>query len=47
MQVQNGYVDIIEQLSMVFDRVAAAEENDDFLAEVLLEKREQQQEALV
>ncbi|TKW56812.1 hypothetical protein CTA1_6381 [Colletotrichum tanaceti] len=47
VQVQHRQVDVVEQLGVVLDRVATAEEDNDLLLEVALEEREEQQEALV
>ncbi len=47
VQVQHGQVDVVEQLGVVLDAVAAREEDDDLLLEVALEERKQQQKTLV
>ena len=47
VQVQHRQVDVVEQLGVVLDAVAAGEEDDDLLPEVALEEGEQKQEALV
>jgi hypothetical protein len=52
MKVQHRNIDVIQQLRMVFDRVAAGEEYDDFLlrlliAHVLFQERKEQKESSV
>ena len=47
MDVQDRNVDVVEQLSVVLDRVAGRQEHHHFLLEVLLQKGEQQQEPLL
>jgi len=48
VQVQAWDVDVIEQLTVIFDRIARRKEHDDFsLLQILFEKREEQQEAHV
>lgn len=44
MQVENGYVNVVEKLAVVVDALATTEEDDDLLSLVLLEEREQEQE---
>lgn len=46
-RTQNRQVDIIEQLGMVLDRVAAAEKHNNLLLEVPFEEGEEEQEPLV
>ena len=45
MYVHYRYVDIVEQFGVEFDRVARGKEYHYFLAEVLLEEREEQKES--
>ena len=40
VKVENRDVNIVQQLSVVFNRIAAREEYDNFLFEVLFEERE-------
>ena len=40
MKVQDGYVDVIEQLSVVLDRIATRKKDDNLLLHVLLEEGE-------
>jgi hypothetical protein len=47
MQVEDGHVDVVEQLAVVVDRLARREEDDDLLALVLLEEGEEEEEAPV
>jgi hypothetical protein len=47
MQVKDGDIDIVEQLRIILDSIAAGKENNDLLLEVLLQEGEQQQEANV
>lgn len=47
MQTSHWQVYIVEQIMVVLDRHARAEENDDLLLSVLLQKREQQHESLL
>ena len=47
VKVQDRNVDVIQQLGVVFDRVAAREENDDLLLHVLFEEGEEEEEAAV
>ena len=47
MNVQDGNVNVVEQLRVVLDAVAAAEEDHDFLFQVLLQEREEQEKAAV
>ena len=47
VEFEDGEVDVVEQLGVEFDAVAAAEEDDDFLLLVLLEEAEEQPEARV
>ena len=43
VQVVDGDVDVVEQLSVVLDAVTRGEENDDFFAQVLLQEGEEQE----
>ena len=45
MYVQYRYVNVVEQFRVELDRVARGKEHHDFLAEILLEEREQQKES--
>ena len=46
VQVQARNIDVIQEFTVIFDRVTRREKYDDFsLLQVLLEKREEQQEA--
>lgn len=47
VQLQNGEINVVQQLGVVLNAVTAGEENNDLLLQVALEEREQQQEALV
>ena len=47
MKVQNGHVDIVQELGMVFYRVTTRKEYNNFLLEVFLEESEKQQESSV
>ena len=47
VEVENGHVDVVQQLAVVLDTLAAREEDDDLLFEVLAEEREQEEESLV
>ena len=47
VQGQHGQVNVVQQLRVIFDRVAAGKENDELLLEVLLQEGKQEQEALV
>lgn len=47
MEVQNGNVDVVEQLSVVLHRVATGEEDDDLLLHVFLEEGVQEPEACI
>lgn len=47
MNVQHGNVNVVEQLRVVLDAVAAAEKHHDLLLQVLLEKGEEKEEAAV
>lgn len=40
MKIQDRYIDIIEKLGMIFDRITTGEENDNFLLHVLLQEGE-------
>jgi hypothetical protein len=44
VKVEDGYVDVVQELGVELDRVARREEDDDLLLQVLLQEREQQQE---
>ena len=43
MKVEHRNVDIIQQLGMIFDRVAAGEEDNDLLLSVFTQEGEQQE----
>lgn len=43
MQIEHGNVNIIQQLSVVFHRLAAGEEHNNFLLDIFLQEREQKQ----
>lgn len=47
MNVQDGNVNVVEQLRVVLDAVAAAEKHHDLLLQVLLEKGEKKEKAAV
>lgn len=47
MEFQNRQVDVVEELGMVLDTVAAGEENNNLLLQVTLEERKQQQKPLI
>ena len=47
VQVEHGEVDVVEELGVIGDAVAATKEHDDLFIAVALEEGEQQQEALV
>ena len=47
VEIQYRDINVVEQLRVVFDRVAAGEEDDDLLLGVPFQKRKQQQEPLV
>jgi len=47
VKLQNGQINIVQKLGVVFHAVAAGEENNDLLLQVALEERKEQQEALV
>lgn len=47
MQVKHGDIDVIEQLSVVFHRVAAGEENDNLLLAVFAEEGEEEEKPSV
>jgi hypothetical protein len=47
VQVQNGNIDIVQQLCVVLYRIATAEKDDDLFLEVALEKAKQEEEPLV
>jgi hypothetical protein len=42
VQLQHGKVNVVEELCMVLDAVAAGEEDNDLLLEIALEEREQE-----
>lgn len=44
VEIQYWNVDVVEQLGVILDRVAAREEDDDLFLQVLLEESEQQHE---
>ncbi|KAG5461665.1 MAG: hypothetical protein BJ554DRAFT_6101 [Olpidium bornovanus] len=46
VEVQDWYIDVVQQLRVVLDRIAAREENDDLLLEVLFQEREEEEEPL-
>mmetsp|Transcript_48830 Transcript_48830/g.104228 ORF Transcript_48830/g.104228 Transcript_48830/m.104228 type:complete len:208 (+) Transcript_48830:703-1326(+) len=45
MQVEDGQVDVVEELGVVLDRVARGEEDDHLFLQILAQKCEEQQEA--
>lgn len=47
MEVQNGDVDVVEELGVIFYRITAREEDDNLLFEVFLEEGEEEEEAAV
>ncbi len=47
MEVKHGNVDIVEELCMVFHGVAAREEYDDLLFEILLQECEEEEKAAI
>lgn len=47
MKIQDWDINVIQQLGMVLDAIAAAHENNDLLSLVLLEESKEQQESLV
>jgi hypothetical protein len=47
MQVQHRQINVVQQLCVVLDAIAARKEDDDFLLQVALEEGEEQQKALV
>ena len=44
MKIKYGDVNVVEQLAMVFDRVASRKEDDDLLLDVFLEERDKEEE---
>jgi hypothetical protein len=44
MQIHYGNVNVVQQLGVELDRVAGRHEDNDLLVQILLQKREQQQE---
>lgn len=40
VKVEDGYVDVVQELGVELDRVARREEDDDLLLQVLLQERE-------
>jgi hypothetical protein len=47
VKIKDRHIDVVEQLGMVFHRVATTEEHNDLLLKVLLEEREEEHEALI
>lgn len=47
VEVQNRYIDVVEELGVIFYRVTTREKDDDLLLEVLLEEGEEEEEAAV
>lgn len=47
VQVEYRYVDIVEQLRVVFDRVAGRKEDNDLLLQILLEESKEEHETTV
>mmetsp|Transcript_34488 Transcript_34488/g.90756 ORF Transcript_34488/g.90756 Transcript_34488/m.90756 type:complete len:214 (+) Transcript_34488:413-1054(+) len=47
VEVEDGQIDVVQQLRVVLDRVARREEDDDLLVAILLEKREEEEEAVL
>ena len=43
VQIKHGKVNIFQQLSVVFHRLAAREKHNNFFLDILLEEREQEQ----
>lgn len=47
VKVEDGDIDVVEELAVVLDRLAAGEEDDDLLLKVLAKEGEEEEEALV
>lgn len=47
MEIQDGYVDVVQELGVIFYRITTREEDDDLLFEVFLEEGEQEEEATI
>lgn len=45
MKVKDWYVNVVEELGVIFDRITTAEENNNFLLQILFEEGEQEKES--
>lgn len=45
VEIQDGHVDVVQQLAVILDRITAGEEHDNFLLHVFLQEAEQKQES--
>jgi hypothetical protein len=47
VKVKNGNVDVVKEFAVILNRLAAREEDNDFLLEVLAKEGEEEEESLV
>lgn len=45
MEIEDGHIDVVQQLSVILDRIAARKEYNNFLLHILLQKREKKKES--